>query len=272
MEGIAVISVETLPHDPQHIWHDFCRISSHTTTLTASRDNQAPWRLICPKIRHVRRRPTNRSFLPVKSQSITRCSRRNVFQLHKWSPSDISLVDRLLECYRKTTNTKHIEAGEYFIKALGVVWKPKFNIFTSNVKPSEGSPQTKRQILSEGTCIFDTLGLLSPMVIELKAFIQALWLDQLSWDDPLHQNLLQQYKQLRQHLKSIEEFQIPRSVLDKNAPFKEEPLQLHVFCDALITPYATTVYLHNHLSRTLQVSTPPRDQNQSGPHQNHLCS
>ena len=67
-------------------------------------------------------------------------------QLRKWSPSDISLVDRLLESYRKTTDTKHMEAGEYFIKALGVDWKPKHNIFTYNVKPSKGSPQAKRQI------------------------------------------------------------------------------------------------------------------------------
>ena len=171
------------------------------------------------------------------------------FQLRKWSSSDISLVDRLPESYRETADTKHIEAEEYFIKTLGVVWKPKHDIFTYNVKPSEGSPQTKRQILSEVTSIFDPLGLLSPIVIQLQSLIQALWLDQLSWDDPLNQNLSQQYQNLRQHLKSIEEIQIPRCVLDKNTPFKEEPLQLHVFCDASITAYVATVYIRQPICR-----------------------
>ena len=40
-----------------------------------------------------------------------------------------------------------------------------------------------------------------------------------------------------------EEVQISRCVLDKNTLFKEEPLQLHVFCDASITAYAATVYI-----------------------------
>ena len=192
------------------------------------------------------------------------------FQLRKWSSSDISLVDHLPESYPETADTKHIEAEEYFIKTF-VVWKPKHDIFTYNVEPSEGSSQTKRQILSEVTRIFDPLGLLSPIVIQLKSFIHALWLDQLSWDDPLNQNLSQQYQNFRQHHKSIEEFQIPRCVLDKNTSFKEEPLQLHAFCDASITAYAATLYVRQATSRTLQVST-PRGQNQSGPYHNHLWS
>ena len=87
------------------------------------------------------------------------------FELGKWSSSDISLVDRLPESYRETADTKHTEAEKYFITTLGVVWKSKKDNFTYNVKPSEGSPETKREILSEVTRIFDPLGLLSPIVI-----------------------------------------------------------------------------------------------------------
>ena len=66
-----------------------------------------------------------------------------VFQLRMWSSSDISLVDCLPKNYRETADTKHIKTEEYFIKTLGVVWKPNHDIFTYNVKPSEGSLQTK---------------------------------------------------------------------------------------------------------------------------------
>ena len=43
------------------------------------------------------------------------------FHLRKWSSSDLSLVERLPETYRESTDTRHIESEEYFIKTLGVV-------------------------------------------------------------------------------------------------------------------------------------------------------
>ena len=63
----------------------------------------------------------------------------------------------------------HIDAEENFSKTLGVVWKPKHDTFTYNVNPSEGSPQTKRQIISKVSRIFNPLGRLSPIVIQLKS-------------------------------------------------------------------------------------------------------
>ena len=170
------------------------------------------------------------------------------FHLRKWSSSDLSLVECLPETYRESADTRHIESEEYFIKTLGVVWKPKQDIFTFNVEPADKAPQTKRQILSEVTRIFDPLGLLSPIVIQLKSFIQALWLDNLSWYQPLNHNLLQQYKHLSRDLKSIEDIDTPRFILDKNEPSKN-PLQLHCFCDASTTAYAAVVYIRQPVSQ-----------------------
>ena len=70
------------------------------------------------------------------------------------------------------------------------------NGLKDGLKPSEGSPPTKRQIISKVPRIFHPLGRYSPIVIQLESLIQALCLDQLSWDDPLNQNLLQQYQNL----------------------------------------------------------------------------
>ena len=88
------------------------------------------------------------------------------------------------------------------------------------MKPADKAPQTKRQILSEVTRTFDPLGLLSPIVIQLKLFIQALWLDNLSRDQPLNHNLSHKYKHLSGNLKSIEDIDTPRFILDKNEPSK----------------------------------------------------
>ena len=170
------------------------------------------------------------------------------FHLRKWSSSDFSLVERLPETYRESADTRHIESEDNFIKTLGVVWKPKQDIFTFNVKSADKAPQTKRQIFSEVTRIFDPLGLLSPIVIQLKSFIQALWLDNLSCDQPLNHNLSQQYKHLSGDLKSIEDLDFSTFILDKNEPSKN-PLQLHCFCDASTIAYAAVVYIRQPVNQ-----------------------
>ena len=165
------------------------------------------------------------------------------FQLRKWSSSESSLVECLPESYRETADIKHIESEDYYIKTLGVAWKPQQDIFTFNPKSSNNSPQSKRQILSEVTRIFDPLGLLSPTVIQLKSFIQTLWLDKLTWDEPLNRQLVQQYENLSANLSFIDKIEIPRFILDKKMDINKTPLQLHVFCDASTTAYAAAAYI-----------------------------
>ena len=70
----------------------------------------------------------------------------------------------------------------------------------------------------------------------------------MSWDQPLNHNLLQQYKHLSRDLKSIEDIDTPRFILDKNEPSKN-PLQLHCFCDASTTAYAAVVYIRQPVSQ-----------------------
>ena len=44
---------------------------------------------------------------------------------------------------------------------------------------------TKRQILRESSKIFDPLGLLSPLTVKAKIFMQSMWKQKLDWDEPL---------------------------------------------------------------------------------------
>ena len=92
-------------------------------------------------------------------------------QLRKWPSSDNSLVDRLPERYWETTDTKPIEAKKYFIKTLGVVWKPKHDIFIYNVKFCPKLPVSSTPWVS------------SCLSFQLESFIQSLWLEQLRSDE-----------------------------------------------------------------------------------------
>ena len=56
--------------------------------------------------------------------------------------------------------------------------------FDVNVKEC-GDYYTKRKVLSIISAIFDPLGLLGPVIITTKIFMQQLWKKKFDWDDPL---------------------------------------------------------------------------------------
>ena len=64
----------------------------------------------------------------------------------------------------------------------------------------------------------------------------------------MNHNLSQQRKHLRSDLKSIEDIDTPRFILDKNEPSKN-PLQLHCFCDASTFAYAAVVYIRQPVNQ-----------------------
>ncbi|GBM22159.1 hypothetical protein AVEN_190817-1 [Araneus ventricosus] len=56
------------------------------------------------------------------------------------------------------------------------------------------SVTTKRELLSAIASIFDPLGILSP-TIRLKIILQVLWKDNVSWDDPIPNTILNSWEE-----------------------------------------------------------------------------
>ena len=123
--------------------------------------------------------------------------------------------------------------------------KPVPDHFSFAVKLSDQIPVTKRQILSEVTRLYDPLGWLSPTTIQLKSFIQLMWMDKISWDQTISVTLQEHYGRLRQQLKELEDIKLSRRVLLAQTT---KELQLHVFCDASTTAYAAVVYMRQETS------------------------
>ena len=167
---------------------------------------------------------------------------QQVLYIREWVSSDSKLVSRLAATFRETEDEKIIEREDYAIKTLGIRRNPNPDQFGSTVKLDTGTPITKRQILSEVSCLFDPLGWLSPTTIQHKSFVQLLWLDKLSWDQPLSDSILQQYLRLRAQLKDLQKISLQRKVLK---PAKKSDLQLHVCCDASIVEYAAVILMRH---------------------------
>ena len=89
---------------------------------------------------------------------------------------------------------------------------------------------------------YDPLGLITPVTIRFKEFIQILCEMTATWDQPLDGKLLHQWQCLVSELQDCEPIVIPRNychgISEECTSYK-----LYGFCDASNSAYAAVVYL-----------------------------
>ena len=126
-------------------------------------------------------------------------------------------------------------------KVLGMKWMPNMDElgYQNPIKMLEcDNKPTKRQVLSEISKVFDPLGLLLPVTIRSRIFMQELWRRQLGWDDLVPDDLLDSYKLLRLDLNKSLDLTITRQFL----PLHVDTCELHAFADASSQAYGVAVY------------------------------
>ncbi len=160
------------------------------------------------------------------------------FSLRKWISNEPELIERLPENLRGC-NPYEVEANTTAVKTLGVTWNHVDDKFHFTICQSNTTAGTKRQITSECSKIFDPLGWLAPIVIKFKMWIQRIWLEGKDWDDPLPQNLIQEFQADKADLTTLTKFSFPRRVTMDNFI----KLEFHCFADASIKAYAAVIYV-----------------------------
>ncbi|XP_065075684.1 uncharacterized protein LOC135699369 [Ochlerotatus camptorhynchus] len=134
------------------------------------------------------------------------------------------------------------------IKTLGLHWEPasdrlKYKI---DLLLPPNAVLTKRLTLSYIAQLFDPLGLVGPVVVMAKAFMQTLWTLRdnngavWEWDRELT-SLRNQWINYHSNLPSLNELRIDRFVLLANSV----DTQLHLFSDASDIGYGTCAYLRS---------------------------
>ena len=125
------------------------------------------------------------------------------------------------------------------MKTLSITWNHLDDTFHFTIAESTSLAGTKRQITSERSKIFDPLGWLAPIVIKFKIWIQRVWLEGKDWDDPLPQNLIQEFQADKSDLTELTRLSIPRRVTTDNYI----KMDVHCFADASIKAYAAVIYV-----------------------------
>ena len=134
-------------------------------------------------------------------------------EFRKWTSNDTKLVEQLSVHYREAADEMIIKIDDYVIKTVGIKWNPATDHFSFAVKLSEQIPVNKRQKLSKVTRLFDPLEWFSPTMIQLKSFIQLMWMDKISWDQTIPVNFQEHYGLLPHQLKELENIKLSRRVL-----------------------------------------------------------
>ncbi|XP_020297156.1 uncharacterized protein LOC109861769, partial [Pseudomyrmex gracilis] len=164
-----------------------------------------------------------------------------LFELSKWASNCPELLENLEDRGRELVVIK----DETDSCILGVQWNQATDTFhfsyelglTCNVA-------SKQTILSEIARLFDSLGLLGPVVVIAKIILQDLWQADVQWDESAPQKIHTRWSRLKSQLASLNQMQVSRGV-----KFRSDPrlVQLHGFCDASQRAYGACVYVRTRL-------------------------
>ncbi|XP_055543181.1 uncharacterized protein LOC129728753 [Wyeomyia smithii] len=164
--------------------------------------------------------------------------------LHKWSSNMPELLDAIPEADREQLVSLNQSGTNEIIKTLGLMWNPNSDelIFLS-LPTSDKRLPTKRQILSLVAQMFDSRGLVAPVVAIGKILMQMVWKERVNWDDNISNELHQYWTLFFNALDGVDQLRIPRRVV---AP-TSIAFELHGFADASDVAYGACVYIRSIL-------------------------
>ncbi|XP_065091063.1 uncharacterized protein LOC135712029 [Ochlerotatus camptorhynchus] len=173
---------------------------------------------------------------------------RGGFQLRKWASNCETVLEGVPHENRALQHSIDLDRDQT-IKTLVLHWEPasdrlKYKIVLL-LPPN--AVLTKRLTLSYIAQLFDPLGLVGPVVVMAKAFMQTLWTLRYEngtvweWDRELISSLRDKWINDHSNLPALNELRIDRFVL---LP-KSVEIVLHLFSDASDIGYGTCAYLRS---------------------------
>lgn len=163
------------------------------------------------------------------------------FTLRKWksnSPEILKSVSRTTQTHTNTVT----EIGNTTHKVLGLAWS---DLDDELLYPSELDPVprvlSKRKVLSSASSVFDPLGLLGPIIITAKMYVQRLVILKLDWDETLSAELHLEWSQIWNQMNNIKKIKIKRNVVIRNSV----SIELHGFSDSSKGAYGAAVYVRS---------------------------
>jgi len=124
------------------------------------------------------------------------------FKAHKW-------CSNLDEKIRKRFSNININD---MVKTLGLEWNHTLDEFRFTIQITS-NVNTKREMLSAISKLFDPLGLIGPVLTTAKILMQKLWEIKVNWDDRLPEEILDKWKDFQTSLVDVNTLRVPRLIV-----------------------------------------------------------
>ena len=165
---------------------------------------------------------------------------RHGLNLRKWCANHPQLLNNIPLGSQEVNLDFTSNDNNYTIKTLGLLWIPKSDNFCVKTKLNPVQRISKRTATSDLAKLFDPLGLMAPVVIRAKMFIQQLWQQKLDWDEQLPAELHATWITFRTDLEALNNLPISRHIFKGEHPVNT---QLHVFADASEKAFGAAAYI-----------------------------
>ncbi|XP_058456361.1 uncharacterized protein LOC131433782 [Malaya genurostris] len=162
------------------------------------------------------------------------------FILRKWNSNCKEILLNVPENLRDDKTILELNSSNCAVKTLGLIWEPSSDTFRFSTPKWSTDIITKRTVLADVSRLFDPLGLVGPVIIQAKIFIQDLWKQECGWDEPLCEKLQEQWQEYRRNLTGLEGLTVPRwTGIGANV----KSVEIHGFCDASEKAYGVCIYI-----------------------------
>ena len=135
------------------------------------------------------------------------------------------------------------------VKILGIIWDENIHKlvydFSEILTVYKALPITKRNILKILAMFYDPIGLLQPIIINLKILFQKVCKQKLNWNVDPPEEIKIDFKKFVADLENLNNISIPRKILFKNSDDPVELVELHGFSDASYQNYGACVYMRS---------------------------
>lgn len=141
-------------------------------------------------------------------------------------------------------------------KVLGLHWNTLTDELTISKfhMPLVEHTATKREILHYIAGMYDPLGLITPITLHGKVFLQKLWKSNISLDETRSPRHCEEWNQIIcKILRPLSTLKIPRLTIEQSG---NSICQIMIFCDASMKAYSTAVYLLVKNGDTTAVNLP----------------
>jgi len=111
-----------------------------------------------------------------------------------------------------------------------------------SIDSTSDSDVTKRKVLQQSSRIFHPLGFLSPITIRAKFLMQELWVNKISWDEPLEDSTKAKWSEIVDSLQKAIHVSIPRQYFPSGDK-SDKTREIHTFADVSLKAYEAVVYI-----------------------------